>query len=180
MKSEITSKGEMQKKGTAIQPKDILGSKNFFISYKRDTALDLATHLHKGLHARGVMAFLDVVDIEKGLSRGEWQRQIDKAVQESQVFLLIMTNGASTSKGVIREIKLAKRDKNKTILAFVDESIWEKPGELIIKNGHNEVKIKDFQVERFKAQNPQDLLRAVCNSANVFKKNKKCKRKVAA
>ncbi len=154
---------------TVTKPTIVEDTRKFFISYKKDTALDLATHVHDGLHTRGVDAFLDDADIEKGLTKKEWQKQIDNAVRTSQVIILIITNGASTSDGVKREINIARRDLNKKILAFVDASIWNEDGEITITLGNTNINVKDFQVTRFDAHRAEGLLREVCESARVVR-----------
>jgi hypothetical protein len=141
--------------------------RHFFISYERDSARDLATHLHDSLHKRGVIAFLDVRDLEEGLSAAEYQQQIDEAVIDAKVFLLIVTNGAYNSAAIRHELELALGYNDKKVLAFIDETIWNLRGELTFTiNGRN-LFIKDFDVRSFNHRTPELLLREVCDSANV-------------
>jgi hypothetical protein len=125
--------------------------------------------VHKGLHSRGVNAFLDAEDIEEGLTESEWQRQIDKAIIESQVFVLIITNGTSISDPIKHEIIIAREDPNKKILAFIDHRIWDERGETtIILDQEHIINIKDYQVRQFNSRAPESLLREVCDSAGVI------------
>ena len=151
------------------KPTIVEDTRKFFISYKKDSAFDLAKHVYDGLNERGVEVFLDEIDVEKGVTKKEWQKQIDDAVEQAQVILLIMTNGASNSSGVKRELRLARKDENKKIFAFIDNSIWNEEGETTIVIRRKKISVKDYQVSRFDAQRPESLLREVCASARVVR-----------
>jgi hypothetical protein len=83
-----------------------------FISYKRKTGEDFALHLKDGLEAEGIRAFLDIKDIPKIFKEhDEWWKHRDNALGNSEVFLLIITDGIETSREVSKEISLATTNK---------------------------------------------------------------------
>lgn len=82
-----------------------------FISYKRKTSEDFALHLKDGLEAEGIHAFLDIKDIPNIIKeRIEWWKYRDNALANSEVFLLIITDGIETSQEVSKEISLAMKN----------------------------------------------------------------------
>lgn len=145
--------------------------RRFFIIYKHDSGWDLAKHVHDGLHERVRDVFLDKDNLEEGLSRGEWRRQIDAAIDRTDVFIFIVTNGASNSPDIKHELQRAmekaREDPNKKIIAFVDNDIWNEEGELTITINSTSINIKDFQVSQFNARAPMALLREVTKSAQI-------------
>lgn len=155
----------------AIGPQRIQDPRKFFIMYKSDSAGDLARHVHDGLHSRGVDAFLDIEDIEEGLSVDEWRRQIDNAIDQADVFIFIVTNGASTSLDIRRELQRARdrarENASKRILAFVDNCIWDEEGEVTITLNTETIDIRSFQGRQFSARAPESLLREVTDSAQI-------------
>ena len=83
-----------------------------FISYKRKTGEDFASHLKSGLEGEGIHAFLDIEDIPKRFKgREEWWKFRDRALVNSEVFLLIITDGMETSRDVSKEISLANENE---------------------------------------------------------------------
>jgi len=138
--------------------------RKFFIIYKKGTAKSLAEHIHDELENTYHMnVFLDVRDIEEGLppSTPEWKEQRDRALVESQVFLFIVTAGASKSKEVSYELEKAMQYR-KNIKAFIHEDIWDAPTELVFTVNGEELNIKKTQVAKFKIED--DLLRKVIRS----------------
>lgn len=139
--------------------------------YKRDSAGDLARHVYEGLHSRGVDAFLDIEDIKEGLSADEWRKQIDNAIDQADVFIFIVTNGASSSLDIRHELQRARErareNASKRILAFVDECIWDQEGEVIITLDTETIDIRSFQGRQFPARAPESLLREVTDSAQI-------------
>jgi hypothetical protein len=154
-----------------IGPQRIQDPRKFFIMYKRDSAGDLARHIHEGLQSRGVDAFLDIEDVEEGLSTDEWRKQIDNTIDQTDVFIFIVTNGASSSIDIKRELQRARdrarENASKRILAFVDECIWDEEGEVMITLDTETIDIRNFQGRQFPARAPESLLREVTDSAQI-------------
>jgi len=148
-------------------PKDIpkiqeVEPQKFFIIYKTDTAEDLAQHVHEGLQNRGVDVFLATEDLREGLTQNEWKAQRDSAIEEAQVFILIVTHSASTSDEVRHELKMAI-ELEKDIRAFVDSRIWDASEQLRFPLNGDVVDVKSFQIRRFDTK-PEALLREVIDS----------------
>lgn len=142
--------------------------RKFFIIYDRDSAWDLAKHVHDGLHRHGVVdVFLDTEDLEEGLSEPEWRAQRDEAIEKADVFIFVVTTGASASDEVKYELKKARERKEKIIKAFVHVHIWDVKPEHIIDMDGEKIDIMDFQVRRF--ENKYDLLREVVDSASIVR-----------
>lgn len=80
-----------------------------FIAYYSGTGLDFARFLNKKLKDFDTDAFLDEEDIPKSIKSGteEWRAWIDKAIINSDRFVLIMTIGFNTRREVLRELELA-------------------------------------------------------------------------
>jgi len=139
--------------------------RKFFIIYKRDTALDLAEHVHDGLHERGVDVFLDRKDLREGLSQEEWRIQRDAAIENAEVIIFIVTHSASTSDEIRHELRMARGSGGKDIKAFIDTHIWDVAEELTIRLNGEFVNIKSFQVRRFDTR--EALLREVVDSTLI-------------
>lgn len=141
--------------------------RKFFIIYKEDSGKDFAEHVHTGLHEGGVDTFFDKEDLREDLSAPEWRAQIDRAIESADVFIFIVTTGASTSKDVKHELKEARKGKGKIIKAFVHDHIWDVEPELTIDMDGERINIKDFQVRKFETK--QELLRDVVKSASIVR-----------
>ena len=118
-------------------------NKNYqiFISYKRDIrdkngsfhiskkeGSELARAIYDWFVHRGYFTFLDEKEMKLG---GRWPTQIENAVNQSDIFLLILTDNTVYSEEVIKEVKLAlKRDKKKCILLSQKPELLEKQGEV--------------------------------------------------
>jgi hypothetical protein len=139
--------------------------RKFFIIYKRDSAYDLAEHVHDGLHERGVDAFLDRKDLKEGLTQEEWRKQRDDALDKSEVVIVIVTHSCSSSDEVRYELKRARDAGGKDIKAFVDAELWNVVPEMTIRLNGESVNIRDFQVRRFDTR--ESLLRGVTNSTLI-------------
>jgi len=136
--------------------------RKFFIIYRRDSGWDFAKHLHDSLHERGVDVFLDTEDLKEGLSKGEWKKQRDKAIEEAEAFVFIVTHNASKAPEIKYEIRKA-RDKD--LRVFIHDHIWDIEEELRIKINKDCIHLKDFQVRRF--QTKEELLREVADSTLI-------------
>lgn len=141
--------------------------RKFFIIYNRDTGWDCAKHIHDGLHKLGVNTFLDTEDIEEGLSKPEWRAQRDAAIENADVFIFIVTAGASISNEVKHELKKAREGEGKVIKAFVHVHVWNIRPEHIIDIDGERIDIMKFQVSKFRSE--YELLREVVHSASIVR-----------
>lgn len=133
--------------------------RKFFIAYKHDSGKDLASHLHSGLHERGVDAFFAEEDLENGLSEGEWDRQRNKALRDCDIVILIVTDGINQSKEVQKELRLAKKYK-KPIKVFVEDTLKDNDEQLTVPiSARREIKLKKYQASFFTT--PESLVRVV-------------------
>jgi len=125
-----------------------------FISYRRDTGLDFAQHLKKGLEREKFIAFLDVADIPQRLKSSEtWMKIIEAALLQSDVFILIMTNNITTSNEIKKEITMAtQRDKSLMLFRHDDMSPHVK-----IQLPESELDLSTYPQTSF--TNREDLLR---------------------
>jgi hypothetical protein len=133
--------------------------RKFFIAYKDDSGQDLASHLHRALHDRGVDVFFAKTDLKNDLSFGEWDRQRNKAVRECGILILIVTDGLNLSKEVRKELRIAIKHRKK-ITVFVENSLKDDEQQLIIQlYPKRKINLKKYQTDFFTT--PEDLLRAV-------------------
>jgi len=107
---------------------------DLFISYYSGTGIDFAKSLRAKLRDFGINAFLDVENIPKSIKcdTDEWRTQIDRAILNSQKFVLLMTLGFNTRNEILREIKVAKDNKIERI-HFKHSSL--KNADLLMKLG---------------------------------------------
>jgi hypothetical protein len=80
-----------------------------FIAYYSGTGIDFARFLKRKLKDFDIDAFLDEEDIPKSIKSKteEWRAWIDKAIMNSDRFVLVMTVGFNTRREVLRELELA-------------------------------------------------------------------------
>lgn len=98
-----------------------------FICHKKSSGKDYAEHLKKGLDELGYHAFLDSVDIPKIVDgRQEWIEVRDRALEESQTFILIITPGFDLSQEVKNEFRLARQQKEKHFIYFRHRDLGRK------------------------------------------------------
>lgn len=147
---------------------DLQDPRKFFIAYKKDSGKDFAEHLHDGLHDRGVDTFLDMYDIEEGLSRYMWRKQRDQAIIDSECFILILTHSTCSSREVKYELKIALEQDNVDIRVFVHDHIWRNDDEYLITIESRVINISDFQLGHFDTK--ESLLREVLNSIPIMRK----------
>jgi len=90
-----------------------------FISYSQEDFKPEARYLCNYLskHIPDSDVFIDQLK-PKG---SKWQEENDRKLNESDVLLVILTNGGLTSKEVKREVKLAKNEPNRRIIPCKDE-----------------------------------------------------------
>ena len=148
-----------------IEKPKVQEPRKFFIIYKRDSAYDLAEHVHNGLHERGVDAFLDKKDLKEGLTKGEWKKQRDDALDKAEVVIIIVTHSCSSSNEVRHELKRALDDREKDIKTFVDNELWNTASEMTFRLNGGSINIRDFQGRKFDTR--ESLLRMVTNSTLI-------------
>jgi len=89
-----------------------------FISYSR-TNRGFALELAKELKASGFLVWFDQLDIPTG---ARWDDEIEKALTECEIFMVILTNQSIASNNVKDEIGYAI-DSNKRILPILLEPV---------------------------------------------------------
>ena len=127
-----------------------------FISYYSGTGIDFAKFLKTKLKDFGVNAFLDVEDMPKSIKcdTDEWRTWIDRAILNSQKFVLLMTLGFNTRSEVLHELKVAKVNKIERI-HFRHSSLEN--ADLLVKIGDEKLDLSKFQYIIF--DDEPDLLR---------------------
>jgi formylglycine-generating enzyme required for sulfatase activity len=88
-----------------------------FLSYSRANK-DFALKLARELKAEGLPVWLDQLDIPAG---ARWDREVEKALKESEVFMIILTPASTNSENVLDEIGYAI-DNGKRILPVLLEN----------------------------------------------------------
>ena len=90
-----------------------------FICYKQSSGKDFAEHLKAGLEELGFHSFIDSKDIPRMVDgKEEWREIRDNALNESKIFILIITPGFDLSQEVVNELKLARKIGNKRFIYF--------------------------------------------------------------
>lgn len=127
---------------------------DLFISYYSGTGINFAKFLKTKLRDFGIKAFLDVEDMPKSIKydTDEWRKWIDRAILNSQKFVLLMTLGFNTRNEVLRELKVAK-DKIER-LHFKHSSLED--ADLFMRIGDEKLDLSKFHYTTF--DNEPDLL----------------------
>jgi hypothetical protein len=143
------------------------GSKpfNVFLCYKKSSGKDFADHLKTGLEELGLHSFLDSKDIPQMIGgEEEWAQIRDQALEESRIFILIMTPGFNLSSEVIKELNMARKSPDKQFIYFRHRNMGRK----FLVNLDNE--ILDFsKQEQVSFETKEELLRLAHNI--LFKDN---------
>src|SRR3954462_5574107 len=92
---------------------------NIFISYSRDDGADLSKHLTKYLQEKGYNVFLDVSSLSVG---AKWKSRIGSAIDQCDVFVLIITAGSINSNEV-KEEYVSATNKRKVSMLFKHRSV---------------------------------------------------------
>ena len=145
----------IQKSGKGTEP---YWAKSYevFIAYRRDTGLDFAQHLKRGVEREYIPAFLDVTDIPKEFKgKQTWVKTRNESIKKSKKFLLIMTNGIETSRELKEEITIA-RDNNKTFMLYRHYTLNP---QITIVLKREKMNLSNFQQVSFDSK--EDLLRKV-------------------
>ena len=98
-----------------------------FICYKKNSGKDFAEHLEVGLEELGLRSFIDRNDISQMVDgKEEWAKTINRAIEDSKIFVLIMTPGFELSIEIIDELKMARRIGNKEFIYFRHRNLSRK------------------------------------------------------
>lgn len=97
-----------------------------FISYSQEDYKTEAKFVRDYLskHTPYSEVFIDQL-IPKGK---KWQKKIDEALRQSNIFIVILTNGAIRSQPVRKEVKMAKENDDRLIIPCKDQYLtldWE-------------------------------------------------------
>jgi hypothetical protein len=103
---EFDSKKELEHLIGKSTKRSSLGDFDLFISYYSGTGATFAKYLKE--HSKDIgnlNAFLDVENVPKKITSDtdEWRSYIDQAIENSKIFLLIMTRRFNERREVIRE-----------------------------------------------------------------------------
>ena len=138
----------------------VIGIKNYdiFISYKRNTAKDLALNLKKCLTQEGYSTFLDLTDIPKEFEGSQkWSEVRDEAIKNSKRFVLLITIKIETSQEVPKELTLARAVPNMKFIYLRHNTLNP---HVVLKTGNGEViDLSEGNQEEF--SNEDDLVRKV-------------------
>jgi hypothetical protein len=130
-----------------------------FLCYKKSSGKDYADHLKAGLEELGLHTFEDCKDIPQTVDTEEgWACSRDKALEESKYFLLIMTPGFDLSQEVANEIRMARKQTNKTFVYFRHRSMGRK---IIVNLGDDIFDIGKLEQVSFETK--EELLRLAHN-----------------
>jgi hypothetical protein len=128
---------------------------NVFLCYKKSSGKDFADHMKAGLEELGLHTFIDSKDIPQMVDgEEEWSKIRDKALEESRIFILIMTPGFELSSEVIKELTLARKQGDKTFVYFRHRNMGRK----IVVHLENEV-LDIGQQEQVSFETKEELLR---------------------
>jgi TIR domain len=126
-----------------------------FLCYKKSSGKDYADHLKTGLEELGLHTFEDCKDIPQTVDTEEgWACSRDKALEESKYFILIMTPGFDLSHEVANEIRMARKQTNKTFVYFRHRSM----GRNIVVNFGDEL-FDISKLEQVSFETKEELLR---------------------
>lgn len=151
---------DLYKSWLAEQTTTTLSPKKYdvFISYKRNTAKDLAENLKKCLTEEGYTAFLDLTDIRKEFDgTATWLKERDDAIRNSKRFLLIMTINIEKSEEVANELTIARTVEKMKFIYLRDDTL--KPQIILKTRNYEEIDLSKGNQETF--TNEVDMLRKV-------------------
>lgn len=130
-----------------------------FLCYKKSSGRDFADHLKTGLEELGLHTFQDSKDIPQMVAgQEEWARIRDKALEESKIFILLMTPGFELSSEVIKELSLARKVGNKEFIYFRHRNLGRKT----LIQLENEV-LEFSKLEQVSFETKEELLRLAHN-----------------
>jgi len=89
-----------------------------FISYQRDVSAPLAMYFADRLKAQGILAFIDTQGIDRA---GRFPPQIERAIEDTDVFICLLADTTLDSSYVLEEIRAAHRFE-KPMIPVMQES----------------------------------------------------------
>jgi hypothetical protein len=135
-----------------------------FICHKKSSGNDFAKHLKKGLEEFGIHAFYDSEDIPlKVNGMEEWSTVRDRAIQESQVVIVLITPGFELSREAKKELSLARKNL-KQFIFFRQRALGHK---IVLDLSNETVDLGKQQQVSF--ENKEELLRL---AYKILSKNK--------
>jgi hypothetical protein len=96
-----------------------MSNRNIFFSYSRADGFDFAARLGSDLNAKGFDVWLDKEDIRAGT---EWDREIEKALENCDCLLYIETPKSVASNNVLNEVYFALEQNKKVIPIILIDS----------------------------------------------------------
>jgi serine/threonine protein kinase len=99
------------------------GQPEAFISYQRETSAPLAMYFADRLKAQGINAFIDTEGIDRA---GRFPPQIERAIEDTDVFICLLADTTLQSGYVVEEIRAAHRFE-KPMIPVMQESFGAPP-----------------------------------------------------
>ncbi len=116
--------------------------------------MDFAKHLKAGLEELGIRTFFDSEDIPQEVDgKEEWRSIRNRAIEESNVFILLITPGFDLSPEVRNELSLARKE-GKQFIYFRHRDLGRK---IVIDLGNERVDLGKQQQVSFETK--EELLR---------------------
>ena len=94
-----------------------MANNKIFFSYSRDNS-EFVINLAKELREAGATIWLDQLDIKPGT---RWDRSIEKALQESNTLLVILSKSSVESHNVMDEVSYALEESRKVVPVLLEE-----------------------------------------------------------
>ncbi|HLW33610.1 MAG TPA: toll/interleukin-1 receptor domain-containing protein [Aequorivita sp.] len=94
-----------------------MANDTIFFSYSRDDSM-FVMELAKDLRAAGATVWLDQLDIQPGT---HWDSSVEKALQESNTLLVVLSNSSVKSHNVMDEVSYAL-EENKKVVPLLKEN----------------------------------------------------------
>jgi hypothetical protein len=133
---------------------DNLKPYDVFICHKKSSGMDFAKHLKAGLEEMGLHAFFDTLDIPLKVDGiEEWENVRNRAIQESKVFILLITPGFDLSAEIRKELSIARK-AGKEFIYFRQRDLGRK---IVVDLGDEKIDLGKQQQVSF--ENKEELLR---------------------
>jgi hypothetical protein len=133
----------------------VLRPYDVFICHKKSSGLDFAKHLKSGLEELGLHTFFDTEDIPQMVDgKEEWGNIRNRAIEESKVFILIITPGFDLSPELRKELSIARIKGNKEFIYFRHRDLARK---IVVDLDSEKVDLGRQQQVSF--ENKEELLR---------------------
>ena len=141
-----------------------------FLSFKGDTRYNFTDHLYAALKQKGIITFRD----EEELERGEYISELFKAIEESQIAIIILSKNYASSKWCL--IELAKIIKCREEMGLIVLPIFYDvdPSNVREQTGTFKQTFIDYQKcgDNIKVETWRIALKEVANIAGYHLQNK--------